>query len=156
MGRGVGEIRLLVAFQSMDTTLERTLRDIYASTEAIAVVGATPDPEKPGNFIPRYLQSQGYRIVPVTPSHDEVFDVSTYAALSEVDVPVDVVEVFRPASEALGIVQDAIALGVKVVWLQLGIVSEEAAAIGRQAGLTVIMDRCMGATHRELGLGPRS
>ena len=145
----------MVAFQFMDATLERTLRGIYASTRTIAVVGATPNEAKPANLIPRYLQSQGYRIVPVTPSHDEVLGETAYAALSDVDVPVDVVEVFRPAREAPGLVRDAIVLGAKVVWLQLSIVSDEAAAIGREAGLTVIMDRCMGATHRELGLGPR-
>ena len=137
----------------MDPNLEAHLRDIYASTETIAVVGATPNPDKPGNFIPRYLQSHGYRIVPVTPFHADVLGESTYAALSDVDVPVDVVDVFRPAAEAPEIVREAISLGAKVVWLQLGIVSEEAAAIGRRAGITMIMDRCMGATHRELGLG---
>ena len=145
----------MLAFQAMDTTLEQTLRDIYASAETIAVVGATPNPEKAGNSIPRYLQSQGYRIVPVTPSHHEVFGVRAYPSLADVDVPVDVVDVFRPAPEAPGIVREAIGLGAKVVWLQLGIVSEEAAAIGEEAGLTVIMDRCMGAAHRKLGLGPR-
>ena len=145
----------MVAFRAMDTTLEQTLRDIYASAETIAVVGATPNPEKAGNSIPRYLQSQGYRIVPVTPSHDEVLGARAYATLADVDVPVDVVDVFRPASEAPGIVREAIAVGAKVVWLQLGIVSQEAAAIGEEAGLTVIMDLCMGAAHRTLGLGPR-
>lgn len=139
----------------MDPTFEQTLRDIYASAEAIAVVGATPNPEKAGNSIPRYLQSQGYRIIPVTPAHNEVFGVRAYPSLADVDVPVDVVNVFRPAAEAPQIVTDSIPLGADVVWLQLGIVSEEAAAIGEQAGLTVIMDRCMGATHRALGLGPR-
>lgn len=139
----------------MDTTFEQTLRDIYASAATIAVVGATPNPEKAGNSIPRYLQSQGYRIVPVTPAHDEVFGERAYATLADVDVPVDVVDVFRPAAEAPGIVREAITVGAKVVWLQLGIESDEAAAIGRQAGLTVIMDLCMGATHRKLGVGPR-
>ncbi|MCJ7780401.1 MAG: CoA-binding protein [Acidimicrobiia bacterium] len=136
----------------MDAALEQTLRDLYASARTIAVVGATPDGSKPGGFIPAYLQSQGYRIVPVTPFHDEVLGERTYANLRDVDVPVDVVDVFRPAAEAPGIVEDAVALGANVVWLQLGIVSDEALAIGEQAGLTVIMDRCMGATHRELGL----
>jgi predicted CoA-binding protein len=136
----------------MDATLEQTLRDIDASTRTIAVVGATPDMSKAGGFIPAYLQSQGYRIVPVTPSHHEVLGESTYAVLSDVDIPVDVVNVFRPAIEALGVVEDSIELGAKVVWLQLGIVSDAALVFGEQAGLTVIMDRCMGATHRELGL----
>mgnify|MGYP001819259343 FL=1 len=136
----------------MDPTLEQTLRAIYASTRTIAVVGATPDQSKAGGFIPAYLQSQGYRIVPVTPSHDEVLGEDTYSALSDVEIPVDVVNVFRPAVEAPEIVADAAALGAQVVWLQLGIVSDKARAIGEQAGLTVIMDRCMGATHRKLGL----
>lgn len=138
----------------MEPELEAKLRDIYASTKTIAVVGATPNPDKPGCFIPAYLHSQGYRIVPVTPAHQEVFGEPAYATLSEVDVPVDVVDVFRPASEAPDIVKDAISVGAKVVWLQPGIVSGEAATLGRRAGLTVIMDRCMGVTHRELGLGP--
>lgn len=144
---------MLVASWIMDASLERTLRDIYASTRTIAVVGATPNPDKPANFIPRYLQSQGYRIVPVTPAHAEVFGEKAYDSLADIDVGIDVVEVFRPADEAPGIAEDAVTLGAQVLWLQLGIVSPEAEAIGRQAGLTVIMDRCMGATHRELGLG---
>lgn len=144
---------MLVASSIMDASLERTLRDIYASTRTIAVVGATPNPDKPGNFIPRYLQSQGYRIVPVTPAHAEVFGEEAYESLPDIDVGIDVVEVFRPADEAPGIAEDAVTLGAQVLWLQLGIVSPEAEAIGRHAGLTVIMDRCMGATHRELGLG---
>ena len=148
--------RSLVAFRAMDTTLEEMVRDVYASAETIAVVGATPNPEKAGNSIPRYLQSQGYRIVPVTPAHEEVFGVRAYPSLADVDVPVDVVNVFRPASEAPEIVRQAISVGASVVWLQLGIASDEAAALGQQAGLTVIMDLCMGATHRKLEIGPRS
>ena len=140
----------------MDVTLEQTVRDIYASAKTIAVVGATPNPDKAGNSIPRYLQSQGYRIVPVTPAHEEVFGERAYPSLADVDVSVDVVDVFRPASEAPGIVQQAIDLGASVVWLQLGIKSDEAAAIGEQSGITVVMDLCMGAAHRKLGLGPRS
>ena len=148
--------RSLVAFRAMDTTLEEMVRDVYASAETIAVVGATPNPEKAGNSIPRYLQSQGYRIVPVTPAHEEVFGVRAYPSLADVDVPVDVVNVFRPPSEAPEIVRQAISVGASVVWLQLGIASDEAAALGQQAGLTVIMDLCMGATHRKLEIGPRS
>jgi predicted CoA-binding protein len=137
----------------MDASLERTLRDIYASTRTIAVVGATPNADKPANYIPRYLRSQGYRIVPVTPGHAEVFGEKAYRSLADIDFAIDVVEVFRPADEAPGIAEDAVMLGAQVLWLQIGIVSPEAEAIGRRAGLTVIMDRCMGATHRELGLG---
>jgi hypothetical protein len=138
----------------MSDPSEARLREIYASTRTIAVVGATPNAEKPGNFIPAYLQSQGFRIIPVTPAHEEVLGERSYSSLSDVDEVVDVVEVFRPATEAPGIVEAAIDAGVEVVWLQPGIVSVEAARLGRDAGITVVMGRCMGVTHRELGLGP--
>ena len=138
----------------MDPVLEQQLRAIYASTKTIAVVGATPNPDKPGNYIPAYLQSQGYRIVPVTPTHGRVLGERAYGRLSDVDVSVDVVQVFRPPGEAPDIVRGAIDLDADVVWMQPGIVSEEAAELGRAAGLTIVMDRCMGATHGELGLGP--
>jgi hypothetical protein len=138
----------------MDRETESHLREIYASARTIAVVGATPNEEKAGCFIPSYLQSQGYRIIPVTPSHQEVYGEKAYPTLGDVVEPVDVVEVFRPAAEAPGIVETAIAIGAKVVWLQPGIVSTEAEQIGENAGITVIMDRCMGVTHRDLGLGP--
>ncbi len=127
---------------------------IYANTTTIAVVGATNDESKPGNFIPRYLQSQGYRIVPVTPAHAEVLGEPTVASLSDLEVPVDVVDVFRPPREAPELARTAADIGAKVLWLQPGIVSAEAAAIAEAAGLSVVMDRCMGKTHGELGLGP--
>jgi len=130
------------------------LRDIYASARTIAVVGATPNSDKPGCFVPSYLQAHGYQIVPVTPAHAKVFGERAYATLAEVDVPVDVVDVFRPAVEAPDIVRSAISLEVSVVWLQPGIISEEAVQLGAEARITVISDRCMGVTHRELGLGP--
>jgi hypothetical protein len=129
-------------------------RRLYASMRSIAVVGATPNESKPGGSIPRYLQAQGYRIIPVTPAHQEVFGQKAYPSLRDVEGPVDVVEVFRPAVEAPGIVEAAIAIGASVVWLQAGIVSAEAERLGREAGITVIMDQCMGVMHRELGLGP--
>ena len=130
------------------------LRRIYEEARTIAVVGASNDQEKPGQYIPAYLQSQGYRIVPVNPRGGEILGEPAFTSLREVDIPVDVVEVFRPAEEAPGIARDAVAIGAKVLWLQEGIVSEEAATIAGEAGLTVVMDRCMGVMHEELGLGP--
>ena len=109
---------------------------------------------KPGNFVPRYLQGQGYKIVPVNPRHSELLGERCYPSLTEVDVPVDCVEVFRPAEEAPGIAGEAVAIGARFFWLQEGLVSEEAAQIARSGGLGVIMDRCMGVVHGELGLGP--
>lgn len=130
------------------------LRKIYESTKTIAVVGASADPSKPGYRIPKYLQSQGYRIVPVSPKGGEILGESVYASLSEIDLPVDVVHVFRPAEETPGIAKEAVNLGAKVLWLQTGIASDEAAEIARAEGLQVVMNTCMGETHARLGLGP--
>ena len=132
---------------------EQFLR-IYAQTRTIAVVGASADVSKAAHKVPRYLQSQGYRILPVNPRGGELFGERVYRSLAEIDVPVDVVEVFRPAQEAVEIARQAVAIGAKVLWLQAGIVSEEAKQIAEAAGLTVVMNRCMGATHALLGLGP--
>ncbi len=138
----------------MEASLREQLLRIYAETKTIAVVGASADESKAAHEVPRYLQSQGYRIVPMNPRGGEIFGEPVFRSLAEIDVPVDVVDVFRPAEEAPAIARQAIAIGAKVLWLQLGIVSEEARRLAESAGLTVIMNRCMGATHGLLGLGP--
>jgi uncharacterized protein len=138
----------------MDAPSREQLLRIYAETRTIAVVGASGDPSKPAHRIPRYLQSQGYRILPVNPRGGELLGEPVARSLAEVEGPVDVVDVFRPAEEAPGIAREAIEAGAKVLWLQVGIVSEEARQEAEAAGLTVVMDRCMGAAHAELGLGP--
>lgn len=137
----------------MHTTREQ-LREIFAQAKTIAVVGASADESKAANLIPLYLQSQGYRILPVNPRGGEIFGEHVFRSLSEIDIPVDVVDVFRPADEAPEIARQAIALDAKVLWLQMGIESEEAQKLAEEAGLTVVMNRCMGATHQLLGLGP--
>jgi uncharacterized protein len=138
----------------MDEANEQELRRIYAETKTIAVVGASTDTSKPAHVIPRYLQSQGFRIVPVNPRGGEILGERVYESLSEVDFPVDVVDVFRPPTEAPQVARSAIAIGAKVLWLQSGIQSKEAARIATQGGLTVITNMCMGETHARLGLGP--
>jgi predicted CoA-binding protein len=138
----------------MEASLREQLLRIYTETRTIAVVGASADESKAAHQVPRYLQSQGYRIVPVNPRGGKIFGETAFRSLAEIDVPVDVVEVFRPAEEAPEIARQAIAIGAKVLWLQLGIVSEEARRLAESAGLTVVMNRCMGETHKYLGLGP--
>jgi uncharacterized protein len=130
------------------------LLHVYEQSRRIAVVGCSTTWPKPSHVVPAYLQSQGFRIVPVNPHEQEVLGEPAFAELRDVDVPVDVVEVFRPAEEAPAIASDAVALGARYLWLQIGIVSEEAARIAEEGGLTVVMDRCMGIVHGELGLGP--
>jgi predicted CoA-binding protein len=134
--------------------LRERLLEIYARTKTIAVVGASADESKFAHEIPRYLQSQGYRIVPVNPRGGVILGEPVASSLDDVEGPVDVVDVFRPADEAPAIAEQAIEIGARVLWLQLGIASAEAKHLAEAAGLTVVMNRCMGATHGQLGLGP--
>jgi predicted CoA-binding protein len=131
------------------------LRAIYEATSTIAVVGASDNPGKPAFAIPRQLKGLGYRIVPVNPKGGEILGERAYRSLDEVDVPIDVVDVFRPAEETPDVARQAVKAGAKVLWLQEGIVSEEAARIAREGGLTAVMGICMGATARRLGISRR-
>ncbi len=101
-----------------ETQREQFLR-IYAQTRTIVVIGASADASKAAHKIPRYLQSQGYRILPVNPRGGKLFGEQVFRSLTEIDVPVDVVEVFRPAQEAPEIARQAVAIGAKVLWLLL-------------------------------------
>lgn len=129
-----------------------SFRQILVSARTIAVVGASGARQKDAHEIPAYLQRQGYTVIPVNPARDEILGRHAADGLREIETPVDVVDVFRPAAEAPDIARAAVDIGADVLWLQLGIVSDEAARIAEDAGLTVVMDQCMGATHRRLGL----
>jgi uncharacterized protein len=133
---------------------EDELKKIYSETKTIAVVGASTDAFKAAHRIPRYLKSQGYKIIPVNPTVDEVFDEPAVDSIADIKEPIDAVDVFRPAEEAPEIARQAVAAGARVLWLQEGIVSEEARKIAEEGGLKVVMDMCMGTTHGRLGLGP--
>jgi predicted CoA-binding protein len=130
------------------------LLSIYEQTRTIAVVGASANERKAAHIIPKYLQSQGYRIIPVNPRGGEILGERVYPSLEEIDVPVDVVDVFRPPAEAESIAREAVGIGADVLWFQLGTHTTEAIRLAAGAGLTVVAGRCMGATHGELGLGP--
>jgi uncharacterized protein len=133
---------------------EGQLRGIYATTRTIAVVGASANEAKPAHRIPRYLQSQGYRILPVNPREDEILGEKVSRSLGDIGLPVDVVDVFRPPEEAEQVARDAVALGARVLWFQPGTDSEAAVRLAAGAGLVVVTGRCMGETHGKLGLGP--
>lgn len=128
------------------------LKAIYNSSKTIAVVGASGDAAKPSHKIPLYLQQQGFRIIPVNPKGGELFGEKVYQRLADIPDPIDVVDVFRPAAEAPAIAREAVAARAKVLWLQTGIISEEAEQIASAGGLQVVMNRCMGETHHLLGL----
>jgi predicted CoA-binding protein len=131
-------------------TSDEELRRIFREVRTIAVVGASMHEHKPSHYVPRYLQEQGYRIVPVNPRGGEIFDEVVYRRLEDVDVPFDAVEVFRPPAEAAAVARSAVATGARVLWFQLGTHTDEAVRLAREAGLTVVADRCMMPEHRRL------
>lgn len=123
---------------------------ILRTARTVAVVGLSPNPERPSHRVARYLQGQGYRIVPVNPTVESVLGERSYPSLAEIPEPVDVVDVFRRSEEVPPLVEEAIRIRAKAVWMQEGVVHEEAAAKARAAGLAVVMDRCMLKEHSRL------
>lgn len=126
------------------------LEKILTETDSIAVVGLSSNPERESHSVALYLKNQGYRIIPVNPKSDEILGEKSYASLRDIPESVDVVQVFRRPEAVPSIVDDAIAIHAKVVWMQVGIVHEAAAENGRRAGLVAVMNTCMRATHRFL------
>lgn len=129
---------------------DQTMKDILLSTKTIASVGLSANTEKESYWIVSYLKDQGYQIIPVNPTATEILGEKAYPDLASVPEQIDVVQVFRKSEDVPPIVDDAIKVGAKVVWMQEGIVNEEAAQKARAAGLQVVMDACMRATHRRL------
>ena len=127
-----------------------SLRRILAETRSIAVVGLSPNWQRPSNFAAKYLQHHGYRIIPVNPAYDQVLGEKCYASLADIPEPVDVVDCFRRAADIPPLAEAAIAIGAKVLWLQLGVINLEAAQRARAAGLEVVMDRCIKIEHARL------
>lgn len=123
-------------------------RDILERSDTIAVVGIARTTDKPSGGVPADLQQRGFRIIPVNPKADEILGERAYASLTDVTDPVDVVEVFRPGEEAPEIARQAVAIGARALWLQQGIVSEEARRIAEEAGLDFVQDRCMAVESR--------
>ncbi|MFI6163406.1 CoA-binding protein [Micromonospora haikouensis] len=121
----------------------RSAQQILADSAVIAVVGASRDPGKAAHRVPAQMQRYGWRIIPVNPTVDELFGERAYASLADIPHPVDLVDVFRPARDAVGVVREAVAIGTPAVWLQLGIVSPEARRIAEEAGVDYVEDRCL-------------
>lgn len=130
------------------------LRNVLQATRTIAVVGLSDNPTRPSHTTARYMQAQGYRIVPVNPTCTEVLGEPCHASLRDIPFPVDMVDVFRRAEEVPAVVEDAIAIGAPCVWLQLGVIHPEAAARAETAGLQVVMDRCVKIEHARLLVAP--
>ena len=133
---------------------DKVMKEILLSARTVASVGLSSNQEKESYWIVLYLKEQGYRIIPVNPTATEIFGEKVYPNLSSIPDKVDVVQVFRKPEDVPPVVDEAIKIGAKVVWMQEGIVNEEAAEKARAAGLQVVMNACMRATHRRL-IGPK-
>jgi predicted CoA-binding protein len=127
--------------------------EIIKEAKTIAVVGCSPKSYRDSNSVARYLMEQGYAVVPINPKHDMILGVRCYADLSsarEAEGPIDIVDVFRASDLVLPHVKESIEIGAKLVWMQLGVINEEAALEARSAGVTVVMDQCLRTLHKEL------
>jgi uncharacterized protein len=133
---------------------DHMMKDILLSAKTIVSVGLSSNQEKESYWIVSYLKDQGYRIFPVNPTADEILGEKAYPDLESIPEKIDVVQVFRRSEDVPPVVEAAIKAGAKVVWMQEGIVNEEAAQKAREAGLQVVMDACMRVTHRRL-IGPK-
>ncbi|MGB8646516.1 MAG: CoA-binding protein [Anaerolineae bacterium] len=126
------------------------IRKILKENKTVAVVGMSSNPERPSQQVPLYLRAHGYNVIPVNPKATEIAGMKAYPDLLSIPEKVDVVEIFMRAEEVPLVVDQAIKIGAKVVWMQEGIVNEAAAAAAQAAGLTAVQDMCMRATHRFL------
>ncbi len=121
---------------------DSVIRDILSQPQRIAVVGCSPDPSRDSHRIARLLIDKGHTVIPVNPAAREILGQTCYPSLRNVPGPIDLVDIFRRDEHAGAVVDEAIAIGAKIVWMQLEVVDEAAAARARAAGLTVVMDRC--------------
>jgi len=129
---------------------DERMRQVLEDAKRIAVVGLSNKPERDSYRVAAYLQAQGYEIIPVNPMIDEVLGQKAVASLKDIEGEVDIVDVFRRSEEVPAIVDEAIAIGAKALWLQLGVIHEEAAQKAEDHGMDVIMDRCIKVEHARL------
>src|SRR5712691_165540 len=126
---------------------EQVLKQLLTDAITIAVVGASSNPDKASYGIMQKLQRAGYRVIPVNPRETQILGERSYPSLIDIPERIDIVDVFRRAEDTPGIADEAVTIGAKALWLQTGIVNEDAAARAKAGGLTVVMDACIGSTH---------
>ncbi len=129
---------------------DNDLRDLITSARTIAVVGLSPKEHRDSHRVAAYMQQQGFRIIPVNPNATEVLGEKAYPSLRDVPEPVDIVDVFRRAEYVDDVAQQAVEIGAGAIWMQMGVVNESAAETADQAGLKVVMDRCLMVDHGRL------
>src|SRR5258708_2290828 len=126
---------------------DQELKQLLTEATTIAMVGASSNPEKASHGIMQKLQHAGYRVIPVNPRETEILGERSYPSLLDIPERIDIVDVFRRAEDTPAVADEAVTIGAKALWLQTGIVNEDAAARAKQGGLMVVMDACIGATH---------
>lgn len=126
---------------------DKEMYELLVNTKTIAMVGASSNPEKTSHGIMKKLQSVGYKVIPVNPNEAAILGEKCYPSLTDIPVPVDLVNVFRKAETTVPLATEAINIHAKAIWLQLGIINEETASIAKRGGLTVIMDSCIAVMH---------
>lgn len=143
-----------MAAASALTPDDATVRKLLLRARTVAVVGLSDKPERDSNEVARYLQSEGYRVVPVNPLLAQVLGEPAYPSLSAIppDLPIDIVDIFRRSEQVPPVVEEAVARGVGAVWMQLGVENPAAAERARSAGIPVLENRCIMQEHRRLGL----
>lgn len=131
---------------------EEELKEVLKSCKTVAVVGISPKEDRPSHQVAAYLQSKGYRIIPVRPDGDQVLGETVYPSLMEIpkEIEIDVVDIFRKSEDVPPVVEESIQRGAKVVWMQEGVIHPEAGDVAERAGLKVVMDRCMKKEHQRL------
>jgi predicted CoA-binding protein len=129
---------------------DATIRAVLASPRTIAVVGCSPSADRDSHRIARLLQQKGHRVIPVNPGYQEILGEICYSTLREVPGAVEMVDIFRRSEHVAPIVDEAIEMGAKIIWMQLGVIDEAAASKAQEAGLTVVMDRCPAIEYRRL------
>jgi len=132
-----------------DSHTDKEIREIF-SLHNVAVVGMSKNEDKAAHYVPKYLAQNHYNIIPVNPTADEILNKKCYHAISEINEPIDIVDVFRPSDQVLPVIQEAIKIKPKVIWLQEGIHNEEAEEMARKEGIRVVFNRCMLAEHQRL------
>ena len=132
-----------------DSHTDEEIKQIF-SLKNVAVIGISKNQEKAAHYVPKYLSQNGYNILPVNPTADEILDKKCYAKVEDVPESIDIVDVFRPSDQVLPIVQEAIKKKPKVIWLQEGIHNAEAEELARKEGIKVVFNRCMLAEHQRL------
>lgn len=134
----------------MDQPTDDEILEILTGAKTIAVVGFSSKPERPSHRVAKFLKDAGYRIYPINPNIEETLGEKVYASLEKVPAGIDIVDIFRASDKVLPVVEAAIRVGARVVWMQEGVVNEEAARKAREAGLKVVMDRCTMQEYRRL------